>query len=106
MSFSNYVKEDILKVNTDNESRLLELESLLRFGGEIVLGRPLKLVFSCSNLHTLRYFMSLIKHYKNVILFHGHSHTKLQLQELDANANCSDSYGYRSIHIPCIVHIP
>lgn len=68
MSFSNYVKEDILKVNTDNESKLVELESLLRFGGEIVLGRPLKLVFSCSNLHTLRYFMSLIKSfYPNVV---------------------------------------
>jgi len=63
MSFSVEVKEDILKVNTDNKSRILELESLLRFGGEIVLGRPLKLVFSCSNMHVLRYFISLVKQF-------------------------------------------
>ena len=47
-------------------------------------------------------FMSLLKHYKNTILFHGHSHTRLDLQNLDFNANCSDENGYRSVHIPSI----
>jgi predicted phosphodiesterase len=28
-------------------------------------------------------FISLLKHYKNTILFHGHSHTRFWLQELD-----------------------
>lgn len=67
MSFSTDVKEDILKLHTDDVSRFLELESLLRFGGEIILGRPLKLLFSCSNLHILRYFIGLVKQfYPNV----------------------------------------
>lgn len=47
-------------------------------------------------------FVNLLKHYKNAILFHGHSHTKLDLQNLAANANCSDENGYRSVHIPSL----
>lgn len=47
-------------------------------------------------------FMSLMRHYKNTILFHGHSHTRFWLQELDAKANYSDTDGYRSVHIPSL----
>jgi predicted phosphodiesterase len=47
-------------------------------------------------------FQSLLKHYKNTILFHGHSHSKFDLQELDAKANYSDALGYRSVHIPSL----
>lgn len=47
-------------------------------------------------------FLSLLKHYKNTILFHGHSHTKFQLQDVDEKANYSDALGYRSIHIPSL----
>lgn len=47
-------------------------------------------------------FMSLLKHYKNAILFHAHSHTRFDLQELEFNANCSDKNGYRSVHIPSL----
>lgn len=47
-------------------------------------------------------FMSLLKHYKNTILFHGHSHTKLWLQEVDEKANYSSENGYRSVHIPSL----
>ena len=47
-------------------------------------------------------FMSLLKHYKNTILFHGHSHTRFWLQELDEKANYSNANGYRSIHIPSL----
>lgn len=47
-------------------------------------------------------FMGLLKHYKNTILFHGHSHTRFWLQELDNKANYSDADGYRSIHIPSL----
>ena len=63
MSFSTNVKEDILKFNTDAVSKMVELESLLRFGGEVILGRPLKLVFSTSDMHILRYFMSILKQF-------------------------------------------
>lgn len=44
-------------------------------------------------------FINLLKHYKNAILFHGHSHTKFQLQEIDDKANYSNEDGYRSVHI-------
>ncbi len=47
-------------------------------------------------------FISLLRHYKNTILFHGHSHTRYWLQELDEKANYSDHYGYRSVHIPSL----
>jgi predicted phosphodiesterase len=47
-------------------------------------------------------FQSLLRHYKNTILFHGHSHTKFYLQEVDEKANYSDALGYRSVHIPSL----
>lgn len=47
-------------------------------------------------------FQSLMAHYKNVVLFHGHSHLKFYLQEIDDKANYSEALGFRSIHIPSI----
>lgn len=47
-------------------------------------------------------FMNLLKHYKNVIFFHGHSHTQFWLQEVDKKANYSETDGYRSVHIPSL----
>ena len=47
-------------------------------------------------------FQSLLKHYKNTVLFHGHSHTKFDLQEVDGKANYSNTLGYRSVHIPSL----
>lgn len=47
-------------------------------------------------------FKSLMAHYKNVTLFHGHSHFKFYLQEEDSKANYSNAFGYRSVHIPSL----
>ena len=47
-------------------------------------------------------FQELLKHYKNTVLFHGHSHLKFCLQELDPKANYSNARGYRSVHIPSV----
>lgn len=47
-------------------------------------------------------FISLLKHYKNTILFHGHSHIRFWLQELDKKANYSNENGYRNVHIPSL----
>ena len=52
-------------------------------------------------------FVNLLRHYKNVLFFHGHSHTRFDLQEIDSKANYSyvtfaDGSGYRSIHIPSL----
>ena len=48
-------------------------------------------------------FISLMKHYKNVIWFHGHSHLKYVLQKYgQLYANYSNSDGYRSVHIPSL----
>ena len=47
-------------------------------------------------------YISLLKHYKNAILFHGHSHARLSLQEKDKTSNYSASNGYKSIHIPSL----
>lgn len=47
-------------------------------------------------------FLSLMKHYKNTVLFHGHSHLLFYLQEKDPRANYSSAQGYRSVHIPSV----
>lgn len=48
-------------------------------------------------------FVSLMAHYKNAILFHGHSHLRLQLQAADCPyANYSRGEGYHSVHIPSV----
>ena len=47
-------------------------------------------------------FISLLKHYKNTILFCGHSHLRFYLQEIDKKANYSSEVGYRSVHTPSI----
>lgn len=43
---------------------------------------------------------NLLKHYKNTILYHGHSHTKFVCQEIDETANYTEKNGFRSLHIP------
>lgn len=47
-------------------------------------------------------FENLLRHYKNVILFHGHSHTPLEYQTnvVEYPANYDNYYGVHSIHIP------
>ena len=60
MSFSFDVKEDILKLNLDSSSHLIELESWLRLAGEIHLN-PIRLVFSSTNLHIIRYYVGILK---------------------------------------------
>ena len=47
-------------------------------------------------------FESLVNHYKNVILFHGHSHLKFYLQYGAKNANIDTDLGMYSIHIPSL----
>lgn len=49
-----------------------------------------------------RAFKNLLKHYKNTILFHGHSHFWFKDQELDKTANYNESTGFRSVHIPSL----
>ena len=52
------------------------------------------------NRNLEKVFKSLMSHYKNTVLFHGHSHTKFEMQELDECANYTDKNGFKSIHIP------
>lgn len=47
-------------------------------------------------------FMNVMRHYKNAILFHGHSHTKFECQELDVTANYTERNGFKSIHVPSL----
>ena len=47
-------------------------------------------------------FESLLRHYKNIIFFHGHSHLKFYLQEHDTLANYDNIRGTHSVHIPSI----
>lgn len=47
-------------------------------------------------------FVNLLKHYKNTVLFHGHSHNMFECQELDKTSNYSESFGFKSVHIPSL----
>lgn len=48
-------------------------------------------------------FESLMKHYKNVVFFHGHSHLEFGLQSKECPyANYSGADGYKSVHIPAL----
>ena len=47
-------------------------------------------------------FINLLSHYKNTILFHGHSHMHFSMQEEISNSNYSEVLGFRSIHVPSI----
>lgn len=49
-------------------------------------------------------FMSLLDHYKNTVLLHGHSHTKFACQALDESANYTEKNGFKSVHIPSCGH--
>lgn len=47
-------------------------------------------------------FESLLRHYHNVIFFHGHSHLKFDLQRYDKAANIDRIFGCWSVHVPSI----
>lgn len=47
-------------------------------------------------------FESLLRHYNNVILFHGHSHLRFGLQTATNKANYDNIFGCHSVHIPSI----
>lgn len=49
-------------------------------------------------------FLSLMKHYKNVIWFHGHSHVKFDGQVYGIKANIDKIYGMYSLHIPSLAY--
>lgn len=47
-------------------------------------------------------FLSMLRHYKNTIWFHGHSHARFQLQEVADTNNYSEQCRYKSVHIPSL----
>ena len=47
-------------------------------------------------------FKNLLRHYKNTVLFHGHSHFMFECQELDVTANYTEKDGFRSVHVPSL----
>lgn len=49
-------------------------------------------------------FLSLIRHYKNVLWFHGHSHVKFDGQLYGDMANIDKLYGMYSLHIPSLAY--
>lgn len=47
-------------------------------------------------------FKNLLTHYKNTMVFHGHTHTKFECQEADVSANYSENDGFKSVHVPSL----
>jgi hypothetical protein len=43
-------------------------------------------------------FKNVLSHYKNTVLFHGHSHMKFEYQALDINANYTERNGFKSVN--------
>jgi hypothetical protein len=44
----------------------------------------------------------MLKHYKNTVLFHGHTHVKFETQEQDEEAVYSKADGFHSVHVPSL----
>ena len=64
MSFALDVKDDLLKFNTiDPNADRLELEAMLRFGGEVIISKPMQLTFTCNNMGVIRRFIKLCKRF-------------------------------------------
>lgn len=53
------------------------------------------------NLHG-SVFLNLMKHYKNVIYFHGHTHTAFEVQNYNVINNIDKKYGRYSVHVPSL----
>jgi DNA-binding protein WhiA len=67
MSFATTVKDDLLKVNpTEKNENLAMLEALLRFGGEVIISRPVRLSFTCNNMAVVRHVVKLAKMYYDI----------------------------------------
>lgn len=79
MSYCTDVKEDILKLNTDASSHFVELEACLRLGAEVVISNPMRLIYSSSNIHVMRYFISLVKKLYSNITYQLESRTLQKL---------------------------
>ena len=47
-------------------------------------------------------FKNLLKHYHNVVFFHGHTHMKYYLQKYGDYANIDKVFGCWSVHIPSL----
>ena len=45
-------------------------------------------------------FMNLVKHYKNVVWFHGHTHQPPNYQVECSTVNYNKRFGFHSMHIP------
>ena len=56
----------------------------------------------CGCPKMIELFKNLLKHYKNTILYHGHSHMHFDMQKEVSNSNYSEVLGFRSIHVPSI----
>ena len=67
MSFAVTVKDDLLKVNTNNRAENMALlEALFRFGGEVVISFPVRLRFTCNNMALIRYVIKVCKLYYDI----------------------------------------
>ena len=62
------------------------------YGGDLLSG-------TCGKV-----FLSLMRHYKNVLWFHGHSHVKFDGQLYGDMANIDRIYGMYSLHIPSLAY--
>ena len=47
-------------------------------------------------------FMNLLRHYKNVVWFHGHTHQPPKYQVECSTVNYNKRFGFHSMHIPAL----
>lgn len=56
--------------------------------------------YDLTNTTNYKVFRNLLKHYHNIVWFHGHSHTMFHGQEFGSRANYDKVLGCHSIHVP------
>lgn len=62
MSFTTDVKEDLLHFeNNDDNLNFAELEAMLRFSSELIIGKKMGISFTCNSMGIIRRFIKMIK---------------------------------------------
>lgn len=97
-------------LEANRNKRCFVFQHLLSFdgcGNPYPEASPTTDILGCENTSRFsnapgRTFLSLMRHYKNCIWFHGHSHTAFECQLDNPLANYDDYYGIHSVHIPSV----
>ena len=90
---------ETLETNRNKRCFVIIHSNIPNDSGNPLNARPSSIFKDWSEVKT-EVFKKLMAHYKNTILFHGHTHMKFESQQYDKMANYTEINGFKSIHVP------